>query len=240
MKGVLSSGRPQDIAINDYSYDVEDVRENLDKNGRATSRESKRFQVYFVKTRPVRRLVAKNGVSLSAKEQAQVDRKAEEQAKAIAEGRTVNELPGIRLSLLMDSFDFTTVGRETREGRPTLVFSFVPRANDRKTASSDRGNALARVLEGRVYIDEADRRVAYLDAKSRRGASAGVAAGVKVGGLELRMEFTAVEEHVWLPRKVETVATGKAFLFKTFRVRQTTTYSNYRKFKVDTEEKPVG
>jgi hypothetical protein len=53
------------------------------------------------------------------------------------------------------------------------------------------------------------------------------------------MEFTAAEERVWLPRRVVTLATGRAFLFKTFRVRQTTTYSNYRKFTVDTEEKGV-
>jgi hypothetical protein len=51
------------------------------------------------------------------------------------------------------------------------------------------------------------------------------------------MDFKAVEDGVWLPHRVVTVASGRAFLFKTFRVRQTTAYSNFRKFKVETEER---
>ena len=240
MRTVLGGSRPQDEAINDYAYDVEEIREKLDKNGLATARETRRSQVYFVQKRPVRRLVSKNGVPLSAKEQAEVDRKAEAQAKAIAEGRTVSEQPGIRLRLMLDSYAFKTVARETREGRPTMVLSFEPAPTRPKTSSSERADALSRILRGRVYIDEADRRIAYLDAASISGASAGVATGVKVGSLDVRMEFTAVEDHVWLPRKVETIAAGRAFFFKAFRVRQTTIYSNYRKFKIDTDEKPVG
>ena len=240
MRTVLGGSRPQDDAINDYAYDVEEIREKLDKNGAATSRETRRSQVYFVRKRPVRRLVSMNDVPLSPKEQAEVDRKAEAQAKAIAEGRTVSEQPGLRLKLMLDSYEFKTVARETREGRPTLVLSFEPGSARPKSSSSERADALSRMLHGRVYIDEVDRRVAYLDATSLSGASAGVATGVKIGNLDVRMEFTAVEDHVWLPRKVETLAVGRAFFFKTFRVRQTTIYSNYRKFKIDTEEKPVG
>src|SRR6185503_17364878 len=54
VRGLLSATRLQDNAINDYTYDVEDVREDLDKNGKETSREARRYEVYFVKTRPVR------------------------------------------------------------------------------------------------------------------------------------------------------------------------------------------
>jgi hypothetical protein len=54
------------------------------------------------------------------------------------------------------------------------------------------------------------------------------------------MEYGAIDGQVWLPRKVMTLAAGRAFLFKTFRIRNTTTYSNYRRFRVDTEEKTKG
>jgi hypothetical protein len=238
VRGVLSSARPQDAAINDYSYDLEEIRENLDKNGIATSRETRRLEVFFVKTRPVRRLVAKNGVPLGKKEQAEVDKKAEAQAQAIASGQTVSEQAGIRLSLLLDSFDFKTLAREEREGRQTLVFAFEPRKGASK-ASSGRTEAVTRILHGTLRVDEADRRVARLDARTAEGEKAGVATGVKLSAFELQMEFKSVEDGVWLPARVVTVASGRAFLFKTFRVRQTTLYSNYRKFRVDTEERPL-
>ena len=240
VRSVLTSGRPQDAAINDYSYDLEEARENLDRDGRPTSRETRRYEVYFVQTRPVRRLVSRNGIALTRSEQAEVDRKAAAQAKAIAEGRTVSEQPGIRLASLLDSFDFKTAGREVVAGRDTLVFDFVPRPGAPPRSSDRAANAVTRILSGRVHIDEADRRVVRLDARNTPGEKAGLATGVKLGAFELLMEFTAAEEHVWLPRRVVTLATGRVFFFKTFRIRQTTTYSNYRRFRVDTEERPVG
>lgn len=239
VRSVIGGARPQDRLIDDYAYDVEETREHLDKNGRVTSKETRAYEVYFVKTRPVRRLVSRNGVPLGASEQTEIDRKAEAQAKAIAEGRTVSEQPGLRLSRLLDSFEFKTIAREERDGRKTLVFAFEPRKDMESKASSDRAaDALARILTGRVHIDEADKRVARIEARNAPGQGASVATGVKVGTFELLMEYRAIDGRVWLPRKVVTTAAGRAFLFKTFRIRTTTTYSNYRRFTVDTEEKP--
>ena len=240
VRSVLRNPRPQDTAINDYAYDLEELRENLDRNGRATSRESKKYEVYFVQTRPVRRLVARNGLALSPREQKEVDRKAEALAVAIAEGRTANEQPGIRLSALLDAFEFKTVAREERAGRKTLVFDFVPLSSAAGARRSTLGSdAIARILMGRLHVDEVDRRVAKLDAHNVPGGKASLATGVRLGTFEISMEFTAVGDHAWLPARVVTIATGRAFLFKTFRVRQTTVYSNYRKFTVATEEKPI-
>lgn len=241
VRSVIGGARPQDELINDYSYDLEESRERLDRHGDPTSRETRRYEVYFVKTRPVRRLVSRNGVPLPPEEQAEVDRKAEAHAKAIAEGRTVSEQPGLRLSTLLDSFDFKTVGRERRDGRATLVVDFEPRKSGGPRGRGDRAaDAVTRILTGRLHVDEADLRVARLEARNAPGQKASVATGVKVATFELLMEFGAVDGRVWLPRKVVTLATGRAFLFKTFRIRNTTIYSNYRRFSVATEETPKG
>jgi len=239
MRTVLGGARPQDAAINDYSYDIEVLKETLDAEGKPASRETWRYEVYFVKTRPVRRLVSKNGAPLSPREQADVNRQTEAQAKAIAEGQTVSERAGIRLGTLLESFDFKTLGREELNGRRTVVVDFEPRKNaPPPTASNAAANAVTKILSGRLHIDEADLRVSRLLAWNTPGQNASVAPLVKLGAFELSMEFASVEDGVWLPKKVVSIATGRAFFFKTFRVRRTTTYSNYRKFKVDTEEKP--
>jgi hypothetical protein len=237
VRAALTSARPQDAAINDYSYDLEEVRESLDREGRATSRESRRFEVYFIKTRPVRRLVSRNGVPLSPKDQKDVDRKAEAKANAIAAGLTVNEQPGVRLASLVDYLNFTTVGREVREGRKTLVFAFEPRPGWKRDSANRAASEVAKVLSGRVLIDESDRRVVLLEGRNAPGQKAEIAAGVRLGTFEVRMEFAAVEEGVWLPRQVATLVSGRAFWFRAFRTRQTTTYSNYRKFRADAEDR---
>lgn len=238
VRSVLDAGpRSQDAAINDFVYDVAETKENLDKHGVATSRETLAYEVYFVDTRPVRRLVSRNGTPLKAREQAEVDKKAEALAQAIAEGRTVSERPGIRLSGLVDSFRFETVSRADREGRTVLIFDFAPKANPtpgvRLGGVTDK---VARILGGRVQIDEGDRRVIRLDAWSLPGEKAGIRTGVKLNNFQLSMEYARVEEGVWLPRLVVRLVEGKAFFFKTFRVRHTTTYSNYRRFRVETEQ----
>ncbi len=169
VRSVLAGPRPQDTAINDYSYDLEEVRENLDASGHPTSRETRGYEVYFVQTRPVKRLVSRNGTPLTAKEQAEVDRKAEAQAQAIAEGRTVSEQPGIRLKTLLDSFEFKTAGREMRGGRKTLVFDFEPRRGARPPSQDRAAGEIARILAGRLHIDEEDRRVARARRPERAG-----------------------------------------------------------------------
>jgi hypothetical protein len=239
VRGMLSGPRSQDNAINDYTYDIEEVYEDLDKSGKTTSRVVRRYEVYYVQTRPIRRLVSKNGIPLGAKEQAEVDRKAETLAKAIVEGKTVSEQPGIRLAALLGSLEFKTVGREEREGRATLVFDFAAQKGAKPKGSDGAADALGKILTGRLHVDETDRRVVLLDARNVPGEKAGMILAMQISTLELAVEYASVGKEVWLPKRTVTLAAGRAFLFKGFRFRRTNTYSNYRRFKVDTEERPV-
>lgn len=236
MRSLLSEQRKQDDALSDYTYDLEEVREQLDKNGVATSKTSLRYEVYHVRTRQIRRLVARNGQPLSVKEQAAVDTKTAERARAISEGRVVTEQAGVRLSRLFPSFDFQTVGRREFRGREALEFDFRPLAGvSKETEVVGIGDSLIKQLSGRVTIDERDKRVIRLEARSGDELHARIATGVKLRAITLELDFVWLEEAVWLPARVQTFVTGRAFFFKTIRVRQTSTYSNYRKFTIDTQ-----
>lgn len=238
VRSLLAEQRQQDDAISAFSYDLEETREHLSKKGVVTSKTTLNYQVYFVKSRQVRRLMARNGVPLSSKEQASVDRKAEERARDIREGKVVTEQVGVRLSSLFESFDFKTVGRSEPHGRSALELDFQPRPGRSEgpevVGVSDR---LLKMLSGRVVIDELDKRVVRLAARSDERLRANVATGVKLGSIDFSVEFLPFGDGVWLPSRVETLASGRAFLFVTFRVRQTSTYSNYRRFEVATEER---
>ena len=92
--------------LNTYTYDVEVVREDLDRQDRVTKRESRRYEVFYVKGRPIRRLVAEDGRPLGAERQAKVDREVKEKVDAINEQRVARELPAVRLSAILERYDF--------------------------------------------------------------------------------------------------------------------------------------
>ncbi len=239
VRSLVKEQRAQDDAISAYSYDLEETRENLNDKGEATSKGTRRYQVYFVRTRPIRRLVARDGAALSAKEQASVDRKAAQLADDIRAGKTVSERTGLRLAQLFESCDFKTTSRTAVAGRDRLELEFEPRkGRPREAALVSVGDAVLRMLGGKVVIDEADKRVVRVEARSDESLSARVSFGVKLNAIDFRVEFVSLGDGVWLPAKLETKALGRAFFFKTFRVRRTAVYSNYRRFSVETNEIP--
>ena len=107
--------------LNTYTYDVEVVRDDLDKDDRVTKRESRRFEVFYVKGRPIRRLVAEDGRPLGSERQARIDREVKEKVEAVNEKRIAVETPAVRLSTILERYDFRAVGREAIDGRPAIV-----------------------------------------------------------------------------------------------------------------------
>lgn len=232
VRGLVGAQRSREEALSRYTYDVTELRERLDGKGRVRRKEIRISEVFYVRGRPVRRLVSRDGRELSGREREHEEQRVQELAEAIREGRAVTEKPGVRLSRILERFDFTSRAAEAVEGRCSLVFDFAARPGD---FDLDRDELLRR-LSGRLWVDEEEHAVARLDAQNTEGLRFALGLGASVSTLSLRMAFTRVEEGVWLPRQLETYAEGRRFLFRRFRSRRTTTYSDFRRFEVDVWE----
>jgi len=232
VRGLVGAQRRGEDALSRYAYDVTDVRERLDKEGRAQRREIRQYEVFYVRGRPVRRLVARDNRALAGRDREREDRRVEQLVAAIRQGRAVTETPGVRLSRILERYDFTARGGEVREGRCSLVFDFAARPGD---ADLERDNLLQR-LSGRLWVDEDEHAVARLEARNTSGLRFAFGLGASVSMLSFAMAFTHMEDGVWLPRRLETYAEGRRILFRRFRWRRTSTYSNYRRFEVDVQE----
>ena len=219
--------------LNRYTYDVEVVREDLDREDRVTKRESRRYEVFYVKGRPIRRLVAEDGRALGAERQAKVDREVREKVDAVNEQRVAQELPAVRLSAILDRYDFRSVGRETMDGRPAIVLEFTALPGSRPLAHDD----VLRNLAGRVWMDEAEREVVRAEVRNTAGMKLFLGLAASVSAMSGTFEFRKVGDTLWLPVRDETRATGRMFLFKSFRTRVVHTYGNFRRFDVHSEEK---
>lgn len=233
VRELATKQRRWEEVLNSYTYDMELVREELDKNERVKKRESRRYEVFYVKGRPVRRLVAEDGRPLPPDRQAKVDREAREKVEAIHEQRVANEAPFVRLSAILERYDFRAVGRETVDGRPAIVLEFSPLPGSRPL----QHDQVLRSLAGRVWMDEAEREVVRAEVQNTKGVKFLGGLGASVSTVSGTFEFRKVGDTLWLPVRDETRAAGRMLLFKGFRTRVVRTYDNFRRFEVQSEEK---
>jgi hypothetical protein len=234
VRGLVGAQRQREEAVSLYTYDVTEVREQLDRDGRVRRRETRAYEVFHVKGRPVRRLVARDGRPLEGKAREREERRAGELASALRAGTATWERAGVRLSRILERYDFSAVGREAVDERCALVFDFAARPGD---FALERDGLLRR-LAGRLWVDEAEKAVARVEVRNTSGLRFALGLGATVSSVSFRAGFRRLEEGAWLPRSLAVSAEGKKLLFKAFRTRATSTYGNYRRFEVDVRDEP--
>jgi hypothetical protein len=235
VRGLLDRQKQAEETLDRYTYDVLAIREELDGAGRVKKRSTESFESFHVRGRRVQRKVAENGRPLSPAEQAKEDRRVQEQAAAVRSGAVVTEQPRVRLSLVMERYDFETVGREEVGGRPTLVFDFAPLPGKRDL----RGDHVMRQLAGRLWVDEGDQQVVRAELRNLGTIKVAAGLGARIASLETKVAFQKIDDAVWFPAVEETMASGRILLVKGFRTRFRREYSRFRRFEVTTEESPT-
>jgi hypothetical protein len=231
VRGLVGAQKRNEEALNRYTYDLLDVREELDGKGAVKKRHSRLQEVFHVKGRQVGRLVAENEQPLPPQKQAKEDRKVAEKVKAILEDRTVHEKPGVRLSLILERYNFRSVTRETIDGRSALVLDFSPRPGKRDLD----GDSVLRRLTGRIWVDEEERQVVRAHLRNTDAVKFALGLVASLSHLDAVLEFRKLEDGVWLPRSIRVEYAGRKLL-KGFRARQTATYERFRQFEVESQE----
>jgi len=233
VRGLIAGQRGLEEALSRYRYDVSEVKDDLDAQGGVARRRTRELEVFVVKGRPLRRVVARDGKPLTGEEREQEDRRVRELAEQAASGQAASEAPGVTLSKLLERYRFTSAAREELDGRCALAFDMQPLPGEFELAH----DSVLKRLAGRLWVDEAEHAVVKMDVDNTSGIKVALGLAVSVQTLSLRATFTRVEQGVWLPRSVETLIVGRKLIFSSFRLRRTLSYGNYRRFDVDVEEK---
>lgn len=235
VRGLVAGQRRREEAINNYTYDVEEVAQELDGSGSVTKVETRRYEAFHVKGRAVRKLVSENGRPLSPGQADAEERRVREKVGDILGNRTAYEMPEVRLSQVLERYDFRAVRREDRDGRPTLVFDFKALPDKRKL----EGDVVLRQLEGRIWVDEAERQLAEAEMSNAEPIKLAFGLGASVSTLSLRLRFRPIEDGVWLPARVQFAAEGRALLAAGFKVRTLVFFSRFRRFEAETESETI-
>ena len=235
VRALVSGQRGREEALNRYTYDVEEIEEDLDAKGLVSKTETRRYEVFHVKGRPVRKQVAQNGRPLEGAAAQKEERRVKEKVDDVLDDRTTRELPEVRLSQVLARYDFEAVGREEVDGRSTLVFSFAPVPGKRDLEA----DFVLRRLAGRIWVDEEERQLVRAELRNTDKIKVAFGLGASVSSLDMTLAFRKIEDGVWLPSRIVFGASGKKFMFVGFKVRTSALYARYRRFEADTESETM-
>ena len=130
--------------------------------------------------------------------------------------------------------DIVVEGRESLNGRPTVIVSFTPKPDYKPVTASAR---MIQKLAGRAWIDEQDRQLVRIEAKLIDSLGVGPArlARLQKGAVSYFYR-RKVNDEIWLPAEARFTGSAKVLprLFGA-RVDALFEYSDYKKFSVSTD-----
>jgi hypothetical protein len=233
-----------------YMY-VETRRDQkLDKNGKPTSETVKVFESYPGLPGEDRwdRVISEDGrpTPPAALEKLDADRRrhAEEYARKAARdpagerARLDRERARDRrersenVDDVFRVFDLRMTGRETIDGHDTIVFTMTPRADAKPRT---RAGGMMKNFAGRVWISESDHELVRVRVEAIEDVSIGFGLLARLHkGSQLFFERRKVNDEAWLPASARYAISGRIGLLAVMRRGADVTFSNYRKFSVDT------
>jgi hypothetical protein len=124
--------------------------------------------------------------------------------------------------------------RESYRGRPAIVFDFVGRKNAQTHGLLEDAS---KKLQGTIWIDEADRQVAHVDAAfdDNFHVAGGFVANIQKGS-NFHFDQAQVNGEIWLPTAVEGSMQARVLLVKGYRQHFTERDYDYKRFRVEAEQ----
>jgi hypothetical protein len=93
-------------------------------------------------------------------------------------------------------------------------------------------------FRGKLWIDKADYQWVKTEAEVTDTISWGLFVARLSKGARLDFQMTRVNDEVWLPKHIQAQASARLALVKKYRIEADTTFSNYRKFQVESRVVP--
>ena len=216
-------------------------------SGKPKPPEVKESTFFYLDGTEVSTLVKKDGKALSEEEQKketarvlkeieslqkEAEKKEKKDEKAEEKGKDPEDDEEVSMETFLRACQFVNPRRERFRGADVLVFDFEPNVEFKPRTMMEK---IITKLGGVIWIDERALDVARLDAffvgdvKIAGGLLANVEKGTRI---ILEQEF--VNNEVWLPTYQEVHVDVKFLMVKGIRADESTRYSNYQKFNVNT------
>jgi hypothetical protein len=250
LKEIRKNLRSDRRLLGQYTYLEKMTERQLEKNGTVKKTEGQVFEVYpsLEPGQGYRRLISKDGKPLDAKDLEKQDREhdrkvqelrrkqgdesAGDKQKRLAREQEKRRKEDLLIDELFQLYEIRMIGREPIEGHPAIQLSFRARA-DAKPRSSDAKLFLK--VAGRAWFSETEYQMVRLEVELIDNISFGLGILARLNkGAQATFQRRKVNDEIWLPAEEHFSGSAKFLLVKGLRIDQSTTYSDYRKFSVQT------
>ena len=234
------------IARNYTFLERSETRE-LDSDARVKTRKILLYDVTMLEGSPYRRLVGKDDHGLSPEEERIEQKKLTdsiaqrrketpaEHSRRIADWEKKRQREREPLDEVPEAFDFRIAGEGRIDGRDAWIVEGTPRPGYHARSSLAK---LFPKFRGTLWIDKADYQWVKTEAEVTGDISWGLFVARLNKGARLDVEMTRVNDEVWLPKRIEAKASARVALVKKYRIEADTSFSNYRKFQVESRVVP--
>lgn len=208
----------------------------LDSQGGLKSSEVKTYDITFQEGTPYSQLVQRDDRPLPASEER---REQESFAKSIAERRqettaerakrlaSYEQRPDWQREAwheLADAFDFRVAGEGRLDDTPIFLIEATPREGYQPRSRTAK---LFRSLKARFWVDQRDHQIVKVEAEVIDTIWMGLFLVRVAKGSRATLELTRVSDGVWLPDRLQVVASARLGLLRIFRFEQRVHYSRY-------------
>ena len=231
----------------DYTWIARSRERHLDSQNRVTSEREEGWETIILGGEPYRRMLEHDEKPLPAdqqkKEQEKLDKAASRFEKETPElkQRRLEEYEKQRrrdrefLLEIPDAYDLRLEPDEKIDGQDVWVISGTPKPG--YPAKSRDGRALLKI-RGKMWIEKTGYQWVRLEAQTTATISFGLFLARLNPGARLVFEQERVNEEVWLPKREFVSGSGRIGLLKRLALDEEITWSNYRKFRVESRIVP--
>jgi len=228
----------------DYTWMMQTRERHFDSQSHVTSDHQEALETLVLDGRPYSRTIERDHKPLSPgeqkKEQERLDRIAArldketpaEKERHIAEFEASRRRERQFLLEVTDAFDLHLEGDQMVEGQPVWGISGAPKPG--YNAHSREGAAMLKI-RGKIWIEKAGYQWVHVEGETTGTISFGWFLARLNPGAKLVIDQSRINDEVWLPSRLFMSGSGRIGLLKRIAQEEEITWSNYRKFHVDSK-----
>jgi hypothetical protein len=238
-----------DAAERQYTYLQRDDIRMLDGAGKLKKRDLQTYDITLLEGSRYRRLVKRNDLPLPANDEKQQqdnlqrsisDRRKEtpeQRRQRLAEWERKRQERMNDLKEVPDAFDFRLVGDDVIDGVPVWVVEGTPHPGYKpKTKSA----SYFVKMQGRMWLAKSDYHEVKIDAVTLETISIGAFLIRFAKGGHINVEFSRVNNEVWMPKHVSLTGSARLLLVKGYHLDADFTFFDYKKFSTESRVLDTG
>jgi hypothetical protein len=232
------------LRMKDYTWVARLSERHLDSNGQVKAENKRAWETVILFGEPHRRTLERDGKPLPPEEQRKEQEKLDKYVSKLS-----RETPDQRqrrvtgyekqrqkdrafLTEIPELYAFSLDGEEKVDGRDVWVISAIPKASYQPKQPDAKP---LMKIRGKLWIDKTEYQWVRLEAETMDTISYGVFLARLNPGAKLVFEQTRVNDELWLPKREFVRGAGRVGLLKKVAMEQELTWSNYRKFQVESK-----